>query len=206
MLIVEKQSQSPLADQILPDDKLGELTALAAGPYAAPFEILGESIVPGLTQVPLILQGTFIQVTNTGGGNASIGLQYLPTVPFVATPSGGKIKLTANYIYSNLQIYDITQTFINNPASPGLGFFIPAGGTIIVGLQYVATGLSLLSGALAPTEAAGNRGIVRLNPSGGSTFLVTTTVRQAFVNQQTLAPVAAAAYSVAVGGGPVVSG
>ena len=99
-------------------------------------------------QVPLILQGTFIQITNVGG-STGIGLQYRPTVPFVASPPGGKIKLTANYINTNLNISDITQNFTSNPSSPSFGFNIPAGGTIIVGVQYVATGLSLVAAPLA---------------------------------------------------------
>ncbi|MEH3118044.1 MAG: hypothetical protein PGN25_10745 [Methylorubrum populi] len=205
LIIAPSDSHAPSPDEILPDGDLAALNAAAAGTNLAPFEILGESVVPGLTQVPLILQGTFIQITNTGG-SASFGLQYKPTVPFVASPPGGKIKLTANYISNNLNISDITQTFVNNPAAPGIGFFMPAGGTIIVGVQYVATGLSLVAAPLAATEAAGNRGSVQLNVSSGGSFLVTATVRQVFVNQQTLATVAAAAYSVPIAGGPVVTG
>lgn len=206
MLIIERSdARTSGTDHLLSDDDVAALTAAATSPNLVPFEILGESVVPGLTQVPLILQGTFIQITNTAGTTGSITLQYKPTVPFVAAPPGGKIKLTANYIYSDLSINDITSPFIRNPSLPTFGFGIPAGGTIIVGVQYVATGLTQLS-ALAATEAAGNRGSVQLSVSSGSSFLVTATVRQVFVNQQTLATIAAAAYAVPNAAGPLVTG
>ncbi|MCJ2080090.1 hypothetical protein [Methylobacterium sp. J-090] len=211
MLIVENpNAQTTLPpDLIISDADFDAVKALGAGPYSVPFEILGEPIVPGFTQVPLVLQGTFIQVTNTAGsGVAQIQLRYLPTVPFVASPSGGKIKLTANLVNYNLSIIDYTSVFQNNPSSPIIYLSIPANQTLIFGVQYVATGLSAVAQAVAATESAGNRGIVQLTPQAGSTFLATATVRQFFVSQQgsPLVPIAAAAYSVPIGGGPVIAG
>lgn len=208
MLIVENPAALP-PDRMMSDDDFDAVKSLAAGPYSVPFEILGEPIVPGLTQVPLVLQGTFIQITNTASsGSAQIQLRYLPTVPFVLAPSGGKIKLAANLVNYDLRILDFTSYFQNTPAGPNIYLTIPANQTLIIGLQYVATGLALASQSVAITEAAGNRGFVQLTPSSGATFLVTATVRQFFVSQQgsPLVPIAAAAYSVPIGGGPVVTG
>ncbi|KQT18837.1 hypothetical protein ASG40_15990 [Methylobacterium sp. Leaf399] len=210
MLIVE----NPHASTTLPDDLLtsedafNAVKSLTAVPYTVPFEVLGEPIVPGLTQVPLVLQGTFIQITNTAtSGSASIQLSYRPTVPFILSASGGTINLAANLVYYDLTIYDQTFAFTKSPSNPNLFYTIPANQTLIVGVQYVSTGLSLASRSGAVTESAGNRGIVSLLPSGGSTFLATATVRQFFVNQNApLAPIAAAAYSVPIGGGGVIVG
>ena len=211
MLIVENPyAQTTLpADLFVSDDDFDALKSLTAGSYTVPFEILGEPIVPGLTQVPLVLQGTFIQITNTAAsGSATIQLRYIPTVPFVVAPPGGKIKLAANLVNYNLSIFDYTSFFQNTPAGPTITLVIPTNQTLIIGVQYVATGLSAVSQSVAITEAAGNRGIVRLTPQAGSTFLATATVRQFFVSQtgNPLVPIAAAAYSVPIGGGPVIAG
>lgn len=211
MLIVENtHAQCTLPPELnISDADFNAVKAVGAGPYSVPFEILGEPIVPGFSQVPLVLQGTFLQLTNTGSsGSAVIQLIYRPTVPFVTAPQGGKVKLMANLVNYDLSIIDYSSRFQNNPASVIIYLSIPANQTLIFGVQYVATGLSALGQAVGLSEAAGNRGIIQLVPSTGSTFLATATVRQFFVSQQgsPLMPIAAAAYSVAIGGGPVITG
>ncbi|WP_018263729.1 hypothetical protein [Methylobacterium sp. WSM2598] len=201
---------NPSAALAAPDDLLvPDSDPAAVATVLIPFEVLGEPIVPGLTQVPLVLQGIFIQITNTSAvGSATLQLTYLPTVPFVVAPPGGKIQLAANLIGSDLSISNITPEFANRPGRPTFGRTIPPGGTIIVGVEYVATGLGLASQGVAATESAANRGSVLLQVNAGTPLLVTATIRQYFVSQtgNPLVPIAAAAYSVAIPGGPVVGG
>ncbi|WP_375466204.1 hypothetical protein [uncultured Methylobacterium sp.] len=174
-------------------------------PYS-PFEILGESIVPGLTNVPAVLQGTFIQATNLGNDLQSLFLFYVPTAPFVFGPSSNKVVLGANFIDDNLKIFDFTSDFRTQRY---LSIRIPAGKTFIVGLQYFINPNAALT---APTpvgsEAMGNRGIIQLLPSGAGKFLVTATVRQNFIRSLSNPTdiISSTAYSVPISTGPIVKG
>lgn len=198
----EVHSNPPL--RVAPEDIAGRLMAVPNLPFA-PFEILGESIVPDMTNVPAVLQGTFVQVTNVGADKASLLIVYAPTAPFEFGPSSQKVVLGANYIDGDLKVFDYTEDF---KKASFLFIRIPKQKTFIAGLQYYIAQDKTAAAPDPKKEAMGNRGFILFGASSGSRCLVTATVRQNFVRSLANPAdiISSTAYSVPLSTGSILEG
>ncbi|MBC7938185.1 MAG: hypothetical protein H7Z19_00230 [Chitinophagaceae bacterium] len=171
------------------------------------FEVLSSPIAPGVPDVPYIQQGFFLQVTNMGPANAFLGVQYLASPTFVE--SKGAVKLFANVIDETgmPQQYPLGG-FLGAPVGFE-GLNVPAGATWLIGVQYLllpppAPLLDPATGS-TPQDAAMARGVVRIDASAGTKWMMLATVRQVF---STYTPAGglieydSAAYPVPLLGGP----
>lgn len=188
----EKEYKSELPEES--SQQIGGGAAASSG-YRVPFEVLGESIVPGLTTVPAIFQGTFVQITNPGPDAFGCRLYYVPTRPFNFGPSPQNVTLNANFIDGDLNVFNFTNDFRN---SQQLYIVIPGFKTFIVGIQYAViprAEADLTAPAPVGPEALGNRGYINIQTP---TNLVTTTIRQVFVKSlaEPTTIISATAYSV----------